>query len=138
MTETEVKDSIIYSGWYHKVDDIMGYNLSPNFMDMLRCGYGKIFTPIDIDEVVLPIQMVSFYCLNKDGYVKIFTKMIGSLDNLSLNDFWKIIENICKEVNIKFVALSSNKYSWIEIEKMLGDNCKFEYNKEGDSILIFK
>lgn len=24
MVETEVKDSIIYSGWYHKVDDYNG------------------------------------------------------------------------------------------------------------------
>lgn len=46
MTEKEVKDSIIHKCWYHKVDDIMGYNLSPDFMDMLRWGYGKIFTKI--------------------------------------------------------------------------------------------
>ena len=47
------------------------------------------------------------------------------------NDLMQQIQVICKEFNLKFVALGSEKYGLNQIDKFLGAELKFEYNSEG-------
>ena len=107
----------------------------PEFIDMVRWGFGNIFTPKTIDDFVLPIQHLHFYCINKEGYLKIFTKIVERLDDTTLNQLLDIIKNICEEFHLKFVGLPSKKYSWSEFKNLLGNDLKYEYNKEGKVIL---
>lgn len=138
MTYKEVTNNFIYHKWYDKHNETIDfYTLSPEFTDMVRWGFGKIFTPSNTEDMIIPFSSIAFYCINKDGYLKIFTKTMEHIDNLSVNFLINEIKRICEEFNLKFVALCSKKYSWIEIEKIIGDDLKFEYNKEGDTILIF-
>lgn len=141
MTQKEVADSFIYNRWYYKKDkslnEIDEYDLSIEFMDMFRWGFGEIFTPKNTDDYVLPFQHINFYCINKDGYLKIFNKIIGHTDDLTVKSLLNIIKELCDEFNMKFVALGSRKYSWHKIEDFLGDSLKYEFNKEGDKILLW-
>lgn len=140
MIKQEVNNSFIYKGWYSKEENNSNnydiYNLSVEYYDMIRWGYGKIFTPSNIDDMMLPHQRISFYCINKKGYLKIFTMTIAFVDNLSLNELLQKIEKLCKEFNLTFVALSSKKYSWLEITKFLGNDLNFELNEKGEIILL--
>ena len=61
----------IYSKWY-ELNGSGEYVLSLQYYDMLRWGYGKLFSPLNLDTFVLPYQQINFYCINKYGYVKIF------------------------------------------------------------------
>lgn len=135
MTQEEVKDSFIYHKWYEK-NDSNEYTISVEYKDMITWGFGNLFISDNIYDYLLPIQYIKFYCLNENGYLKIFTKM-SKVNDLSRNDFIRLIEDLCKEFKLKLVALPSKKYSWIEIEKFLGDDLKFEYNKKGETILYF-
>lgn len=124
----------IYSKWY-ELNGTGEYVLSVEYYDMLRWGYGKLFSPLNLDTFVLPYQQINFYCINKYGYVKIFKSDIVHIDDFSLKDLMKNIERICEENNLKFVALGSLKYSWIEIQEFLGEDCKFEYDEHNNTIL---
>ena len=136
MDYKEVENSFIHKSWYLKQDEIMNYNLSPVFMDMVRWGFGKLFTP-ENNEYVMPFQRFHFYCTNKDGYFKLFTKNIGHIDDLTVKELLNIAENLCNEFNLKFVGFHSEKYQWSYFENILGDDLKYEYNNEGRVILFF-
>lgn len=141
MTQKEVADSFIYNCWYHKKEKSFNetdeYDLSIEFMDMFRWGFGEIFNPRNVDDYVLPYQRFTFYCINKDGYLKLFAKNIGHIDDLTVKSLLNTIKELCDEFNMKFVALVSKKYSWNKVETFLGDSLKYEFNNEGNRILIF-
>lgn len=135
LTFEEVQNNFIHKKWYSKKDenttDTDGYYLSVSYYDMIYRGYGNIFNLSNHNDLVLPHQFLGFYCLTKEGYLKIFTITITYIDKLSLNDLMQRIQDTCKEFNLKFVALGSEKYSLNQINKILGDELKFEYNSEG-------
>lgn len=135
LTQEEVNDSFIYHKWYEK-NDSNKYTISVEYKDMITWGFGNLFVSDNIDDYIPFMQYIKFYCLNENGYLKIFTKM-SKVNDLSRNDFIRLVEDLCKEFNLKLVALPSKKYSWIEIEKFLGDDLKFEYNEKDETILYF-
>ena len=141
MTRKEVADSFIHNRWYYKKDKSLNetdeYDLSVEFMHMFRLGFGEIFTPKNIDDDILPFQSINFYCINKDGYLKVFNKNIGYIDDLTVKSLLNIIKELCDEYNLKFVALGSRKYSLHKIEDFLGDSLKYELNKENGKILLW-
>ena len=106
MTYKEVTNNFIYHKWYDKHNETIDfYTLSPEFTDMVRWGFGKIFTPSNTEDMIIPFSSIAFYCINKDGYLKIFTKTMEHIDNLSVNFLINEIKRICEEFNLKFVAL---------------------------------
>ena len=136
MTQEEVTNNFVYHKWYDKHhENIDFYTLSPEFTDMVRWGFGKIFTPSNTEDMIIPFSHIAFYCINKDGYLKVLSKIMEHIDNLSVNFLIDKIKKTCEEFNLKFVALPSKKYSWIEIEKLLGEDAKYELNEKGEIIL---
>ena len=62
--EEEVKDSFIYHKWYEK-NDSNEYTISVEYKDMITWGFGNLFVSDNIDDYILPIQYIKFYCLNQ-------------------------------------------------------------------------
>ena len=141
MTEKEVTDSFIYNRWYNKKEKTTNetdeYDLSIEFMNMVRCGFDEIFKPKNTDEFVIPYQIFYFYCVNKDGYLKLFRKITGPIDNLSVKSLLTEIKECCIEFNLKLVALGSEKWSIKKMEEFLGDSLKYELNDKGEILLFY-
>ena len=55
MTQKEVEDSFIYKRWYYKKETSLTetdeYNLSVEYMDMTRWGFGEFFTFPNIEDL---------------------------------------------------------------------------------------
>lgn len=134
MTYIEVTNSFIYHKWYEE-DPLIGYNLTNDYGNMLMHGYGRLFNYTDDNYFIRPYQGLPFYCINKDGYLKIYRFVTNYIPNWSINDMLKDIESICIEHKLTFISISSPKYNFLWLERFLGTDLKYEYNNKGETKL---
>lgn len=130
MTQQEVTNSFIYHKWYK--EDAFGYNLTNDYGNMLMHGYGELFKSMDENNFIPPYQTTLCYCINSDGYLKVFRQLTNYIPDYSINDMLKIIKEYCITTKSKFVSIESKMYNFSYITEFLGEDLKFEYNKKGE------
>lgn len=130
MTQKEVTNSFIYHKWYE--EDAFGYNLTNEYGNMLMHGYGELFRFMDENNFIAPYQITLCYCINSDGYLKVFRLPTNYIPDHSINDMLKNIKEYCITNKSKFVSIESKMYNFAYITEFLGEDLKFEYNKKGE------
>lgn len=134
MIQEYVTQSFIYHKWYVE-DPLTGYNLTNDYTNMLMYGYGDLFNH-DNGKGFLPrYQTISFYCINKNGYLKMCRLNTNYIPAWSINDMMKNIKELCIKNDLKFLSLWSKYYNYLWVEEFLGEDLKYEYNEKGDVIL---
>lgn len=134
MTQEEVTNSFIYHKWYNE-DQVAGYHLTNDYTNMLMYGYGDLFNH-DNGKGFIPIyQSISFYCINKNGYLKMCRLNTVYIPNWSINDMMKDIKELCIKNKLKFVSLFSTKYNYLWVVDFLGNDLNYEYNDKGETKL---
>ena len=127
ITSEAIEKNFIHKRWYN-LNDEGTYKLSLEFRNMLHLGYIEIFK-VTNGIGALPYQRFGFYCVDNNGNLKLFSKNIGPIDDLSLNSLLNMIEKECLSLNLKFVCLTSDKYKWHYIEDFLGEDLKYEMSE---------
>lgn len=134
MTQQEVTNSFIYHKWYEE-DPLIGYNLTNDYGNMLMHGYGELFKSIDENNFIPPYQTILCYCINSNGYLKVFRLHTNYIPDCSINDMFKNIKEYCIKNKLKFVSLFSTKYNYLWLIDFLGNDLNYEYNDKGETKL---
>lgn len=129
MNKNEVTNSFIYHKWYEEVP--FGYNLTNDYINMLMHGYGELFRFMDENNFIQPYQITLCYCINNNGYLKVFRLPTNYIPDYSINDMIKNIKEYCIINHLKFVSIYSKMYNFTYITEFLGQDLKFEYNNKG-------
>lgn len=134
MTQQEVTNSFIYHKWYEE-DPLIGYNLTNDYGNMLMNGYGELFKFTDKNNFIPPYQITLCYCINSDGYLKVFRLPTNYIPDCSINDMLKNIKEYCIKNKLKFISLFSTKYNYLWLIDFLGNDLNYEYNDKGETKL---
>ena len=134
MTQEYVTQSFIYHKWYYG-DSVAGYHLINDYTNMLMFGYGELFKYDNGKSCISTYQSIPFYCINKNGYLKLCRIDAKHIPDWSINDMMKDIKELCIKNGLTFVSLFSNYYNYLWVKEFLGEDLKYEYDKEGDIIL---